>query len=518
MVGRKVRRRSAGDLAGVIGVNNSIIKVSNWLLRVSNWLLRARGKSGDRNPAVGENPVFGGRADADAGEVLAVALGEAGDDGGAELGGGWAGSGAVVGEGGEGVETEGVAAEAEVEELGGAFGLGERGGGGEGGEEEVVQAYSQNPQAHKAITTKSGETALHIAVLDGQEERVEDLVKLVSLEELKLQNLRGNTPLHFAAAQGNVRMCKCIAKDRSLVDILNKDKETPLFLATLHGILVDELNVEEADDFHERVTNTFNNEKARKYPEQYETGINFLLVFWKMARVFGMGINQIHLNIKHLAMTYIYDLRSVHYIFRPLVTFSLNALSGRHHKGAGVWVGDWDSRNAYDFINYTVSKGYQINSWELGNELCGKGVGASVGAEQYGKDLIKLKHIVNQLYNDSHIKPALVGPGGFFDQKWFTTLLQVSGSGVVDVVTQHIFNLGPDDGGAEPGGGWAGSGAVVGEGGEGVETEGVAAEAEVEELGGGLVEGEGVEVVEREGEGRWVGVGFGVVEREGEGR
>ena len=75
-----------------------------------------------------------------------------------------------------------------------------------------------------------------------------------------------------------------------------------------------------------------------------------------------------------------------------------------------------------------------------------------------------------------------------------------------------------DDGGAEPGGGWAGSGAVVGEGGEGVEAEGVAAEAEVEELGGGLVEGEGVEVVEREGEGRWVGVGFGVVEREGEGR
>ncbi|KAL6183613.1 hypothetical protein ACLB2K_045024 [Fragaria x ananassa] len=37
--------------------------------------------------------VFGGRADADAGEVLAVALGEAGDDGGAEPGGGWAGSG-----------------------------------------------------------------------------------------------------------------------------------------------------------------------------------------------------------------------------------------------------------------------------------------------------------------------------------------------------------------------------------------------------------------------------------------
>ncbi|XP_062027750.1 heparanase-like protein 1 [Rosa rugosa] len=128
---------------------------------------------------------------------------------------------------------------------------------------------------------------------------------------------------------------------------------------------------------------------------------------------------------------------------RPLVTFSLNALSGRHHKGADVWVGDWDSSNAYDFINYTVSKGYHINSWELGNELCGNGVGARVGAEQYGKDMMKLKQIVNQLYNDSHIKPAIVGPGGFYDQKWFATLLQVSGSGVVNVVTQHLYNLGP---------------------------------------------------------------------------
>ncbi|KAM5583410.1 hypothetical protein ABKV19_003356 [Rosa sericea] len=128
---------------------------------------------------------------------------------------------------------------------------------------------------------------------------------------------------------------------------------------------------------------------------------------------------------------------------RPLVTFSLNALSGRHHKGSDVWVGDWDSSNAYDFINYTVSKGYHINSWELGNELCGNGVGARVGAEPYGKDMMKLKQIVNQLYNDSHIKPAIVGHGGFYDQKWFATLLQVSGSGVVNVVTQHLYNLGP---------------------------------------------------------------------------
>ncbi|XP_062019923.1 uncharacterized protein LOC133736452 [Rosa rugosa] len=268
--------------------------------------------------------------------------------------------------------------------------------------EEVVRAYRQNKQAHKARITKSGDTALHIAVLDGQEERVEELVNLVSekelaLEALEIQNERGNTPLHLAAAQGNVRMCECIAKGRaSLVGIFNKDKETPLFLAALHGkkdaflclhyictpknpdksppknpdksppqssdksppnynycrredgetilhraiagdyfdlafqiialyeglvnsvnevgfsplhllaskpsafksgshlrpwsiiiyhcILIDELKVEEADHFHERVIKTINSEKASEYPENYKTCINFLLVFWKMAK------------------------------------------------------------------------------------------------------------------------------------------------------------------------------------------------------------------------------------------
>ncbi|XP_062019922.1 uncharacterized protein LOC133736451 [Rosa rugosa] len=249
--------------------------------------------------------------------------------------------------------------------------------------EEVVRAYRQNEWADKTRITKSGDTALHIAVLDGQEERVEELVNLVSKKELALaleiQNERGDTPLHLAAAQGNVRMCECIAKGRaSLVDILNKDKETPLFLAACHGkkdaflclhyicstrdkphpnynycrrgdgetilhcaiagdyfdlafqiialykdlvnyvneagfsplhllaskpsafksgsplrpwriiiyhcILVDELKVEEERHFRQRVINTINSEKAPKYPKNYKTCINFLLVFWKMAQ------------------------------------------------------------------------------------------------------------------------------------------------------------------------------------------------------------------------------------------
>jgi heparanase 1 len=126
-----------------------------------------------------------------------------------------------------------------------------------------------------------------------------------------------------------------------------------------------------------------------------------------------------------------------------IVTFGLNALRGRHQIKKGVWGGDWDSSNANDFINYTVSKGYQIDSWEFGNELSGKGIGASVGAGQYGKDLIKLKAIIQNLYKTKRVKPLLVAPGGFYDRDWFAKLLRVSGSNVVDVMTHHIYNLGP---------------------------------------------------------------------------
>ncbi|XP_043704735.1 heparanase-like protein 1 isoform X2 [Telopea speciosissima] len=124
------------------------------------------------------------------------------------------------------------------------------------------------------------------------------------------------------------------------------------------------------------------------------------------------------------------------------VTFGLNALYGRHQSGNGAWVGAWDPSNARDFIKYTISKKYPIDSWEFGNELSGNGVGASVGAQQYGEDLINLEALVNELYGKSHRKPLIVAPGGFYNQQWYTKFLQVSGSAVVNVVTHHIYNLG----------------------------------------------------------------------------
>ncbi|KAL4584088.1 hypothetical protein LXL04_008678 [Taraxacum kok-saghyz] len=128
---------------------------------------------------------------------------------------------------------------------------------------------------------------------------------------------------------------------------------------------------------------------------------------------------------------------------RALVTFGLNALHGRHQIKKGVWGGDWNYNNARDFIKYTVSKGYQIDSWEYGNELSGKGIGAKVDAEQYASDLIELRGIIDNSYRKFRPKSLLVAPGGFFDKQWFSKMLQVSGSEIVNVMTLHIYNLGP---------------------------------------------------------------------------
>lgn len=78
----------------------------------------------------------------------------------------------------------------------------------------------------------------------------------------------------------------------------------------------------------------------------------------------------------------------------------------------------------------------------VGNELSGSGVGARVSAEQYGKDLLNLRRIIDELYMNSGLKPSLLAPGGFYEHKWFASLLEATGSNVVSIITHHIYNLG----------------------------------------------------------------------------
>ncbi|TYJ16957.1 hypothetical protein E1A91_A09G017300v1, partial [Gossypium mustelinum] len=101
------------------------------------------------------------------------------------------------------------------------------------------------------------------------------------------------------------------------------------------------------------------------------------------------------------------------------VTFGLNALLGRNRSQIekGLWVGDWKSQNARDFLKYTISKGYKVDSYEF----------------------------VKELHPDPKTQPKVLGPSGYYDEKWFNSFLEVSGHDVVDGVTHHIYNLGPGD-------------------------------------------------------------------------
>ncbi|KAK8334905.1 hypothetical protein V6Z11_A09G018700 [Gossypium hirsutum] len=129
------------------------------------------------------------------------------------------------------------------------------------------------------------------------------------------------------------------------------------------------------------------------------------------------------------------------------VTFGLNALLERNRSQIekGLWVGDWKSQNARDFMKYTISKGYKVDSYEFGNQLSGAGMGASVEAKQYEKDIVVLKNLVKELHPDPKTQPKVLGPSGYYDEKWFNSFLEVSGHDVVDGATHHIYNLGPDD-------------------------------------------------------------------------
>lgn len=77
-----------------------------------------------------------------------------------------------------------------------------------------------------------------------------------------------------------------------------------------------------------------------------------------------------------------------------------------------------------------------------GNELSGNGVGTSVSADQYASDIAALRGIVENAYKGVEPKPLVIAPGGFFDANWFTEFITKSGKSI-DVVTHHIYNLGP---------------------------------------------------------------------------
>ncbi|XP_019452967.1 PREDICTED: heparanase-like protein 3 [Lupinus angustifolius] len=123
------------------------------------------------------------------------------------------------------------------------------------------------------------------------------------------------------------------------------------------------------------------------------------------------------------------------------IIFGLNALAGKSFQSSFA-VGPWNYTNAESFIRYTVEKNYIIHGWELGNELSGKGIGKSISADQYASDVVALQNIIQNVYRGVEPKPLVIAPGGFFDANWFKEFVTKAGKSV-DVVTHHIYNLGP---------------------------------------------------------------------------
>ncbi|KAG8375812.1 hypothetical protein BUALT_Bualt10G0139300 [Buddleja alternifolia] len=124
------------------------------------------------------------------------------------------------------------------------------------------------------------------------------------------------------------------------------------------------------------------------------------------------------------------------------IMFGLNALDGRTIRPDGISTGAWNSSNAESLIRHTVNSGFTIHGWELGNELSGNGIGTSVAADQYVSDIITLQKTVQDIYKGFQTKPLVLGPGGFFSADWFTKFIN-GASASLQVVTQHIYNLGP---------------------------------------------------------------------------
>ncbi|CAM6107039.1 unnamed protein product [Calypogeia fissa] len=122
------------------------------------------------------------------------------------------------------------------------------------------------------------------------------------------------------------------------------------------------------------------------------------------------------------------------------VAFGLNALYGMSLNIS------WDPSNAAEFIFYTHSHGYPVTAWELGNELFGRNSpGATVSPKVYAHNVKMLHTIVDRIYKNDATKPLVIAPDSFYEvgDLAYQTFLEELGSNVVDVVTWHIYNLGP---------------------------------------------------------------------------
>ncbi|EXB44304.1 Kinase D-interacting substrate of 220 kDa [Morus notabilis] len=98
---------------------------------------------------------------------------------------------------------------------------------------ETAKTYlHQHPDAVRARIDISGKTPLHVAVSDGHLHIVEELVQLMTEEDLLTRRKDGFTVLAAAIEIGNISIAKClIRKNKKLLSIERRSSEIPVIIA-----------------------------------------------------------------------------------------------------------------------------------------------------------------------------------------------------------------------------------------------------------------------------------------------
>uniref|UniRef100_A0A2C9VLX8 DUF4219 domain-containing protein n=1 Tax=Manihot esculenta TaxID=3983 RepID=A0A2C9VLX8_MANES len=101
----------------------------------------------------------------------------------------------------------------------------------------VKRLLSRNPNDVRAKITLIGQTALHVAVSAGKSDIVKELVKIMTKEDLEIENHFGNTAFALAAMNGSTDMAEImLEKNKDLIEIKNKyNRQLPVVTASLYS-------------------------------------------------------------------------------------------------------------------------------------------------------------------------------------------------------------------------------------------------------------------------------------------
>lgn len=102
--------------------------------------------------------------------------------------------------------------------------------------EAALKFLEEHPNSLTASLSADGDTALHVAVLAGHEEIVEELVKKLDAEDLAIKNKMNATALNYAAIGGITKIAEDLVKrNTDLLTIPNQNGQIPVVVASLYG-------------------------------------------------------------------------------------------------------------------------------------------------------------------------------------------------------------------------------------------------------------------------------------------